>query len=50
LQALHQVPGVIEEGLGDHHGALAAHRDEVSFAQLLMHLRDGNPEQIGNGG
>jgi len=49
LQALDQVPGVVEEGLGHHRRAPAAHRDEVPFPQLLVHLRHGNPEQIGDG-
>ena len=29
---------------------VAAHRDEMAFAQLLMHLGDRNAEQIGDGG
>ena len=49
-QALHHVPGVVEEGLRHHHRAVATHRDQVPFPQLLVHLRHGNAEQIGNGG
>ena len=49
-QALHHVPGLVEEGLGHHHRALAAHGDQVPFPQLLLHLRHWNAEQIGDGG
>jgi hypothetical protein len=49
-EALHHMPGVVEQDLGHHHRALASHRDEVSLPQLLMHLRHRDSEQIGNGG
>src|ERR1700742_3951033 len=44
------MPGVVEEDLRHHHRTFAAHRDQVTFPQPLLHFRDGNPEQIGNGG
>ena len=49
-QALHHVAGVVEEGLRHHHRPVAPHRDQVALPQLLMHLRHGDAEQIGNGG
>ena len=42
--------GVVEEDLGHHHHAVAAHGDQVSFPKLLMHLGDRDAEQIGDSG
>ena len=47
-QSLDHMAGVVEEDLRYDDRALAPHRDQVSFPQLLMHFRHGYPEQIRN--
>ena len=42
------MPGLVEEDLGHHHRPVAAHRDQMSFAQLLMHFGHRNAEQLGD--
>ena len=49
-QAFHHVPAVVEEDLGHHHRAVAAHADQVAFPQLLLHLGHRHAEQSGDTG
>ena len=49
-QALDHVAGIGEEDLRHHHDAVAAQRDQVPVAQVLVHPRHRNAKHFGDSG